>query len=99
MKIRANCPRCMTKMMLTAAGSVCGGCGLEVAARWRDTKCSRCSYSLDALESDACPECGKSVPYRMAAVGPIAWEYAWAPEGVPEDAPGVVLPVVPGGDT
>ncbi len=54
------CPRCRKQQMLPTGPARCGTCGLQIRIEVEDPRCE-CGYVLHGLDSDRCPECGKSI--------------------------------------
>lgn len=63
------CPRCRRKQTLPLGGSACSACGLRITIQVEEPRCRKCGYLLYKLTSDACPECGETVPAAAATAG------------------------------
>jgi hypothetical protein len=59
-KIGVECPRCHTKQSLVSGLARCGTCGLHITITVEEPRCA-CGYALYHLESDCCPECGRTI--------------------------------------
>ena len=55
------CPRCKISQKLLAGANKCENCKLRISIMVEEPRCS-CGYQLYHLESNNCPECGKTVP-------------------------------------
>jgi hypothetical protein len=53
------CPRCGERQRLRNGPRKCVACGLRILVRVEEPRC-RCGYLLYHLESDTCPECGRT---------------------------------------
>lgn len=62
--IKIACPRCKTSINVQSnKDSRCPICRLQVRIEIKEPRCV-CGYLLYKLESETCPECGKSIPER-----------------------------------
>ncbi|MBX3359470.1 MAG: hypothetical protein KF745_13705 [Phycisphaeraceae bacterium] len=66
------CPRCRVRQVAPIGDSFCAGCRLVLSVRTREPLCAACGYSLLDLATDACPECGESIPKRGVAFEGVA---------------------------
>jgi hypothetical protein len=82
LKVTLECPRCALRQELPAGRARCAGCGLRIGIEIEEPRCG-CGYALYRLESDRCPECGRTVPQQDR------WAARGAAGGRPGATPGV----------
>ena len=59
--LETTCPRCRSATRVPLGPSACGVCGLRFRLDVEEPRCLGCGYWLRAIQSDTCPECGRSV--------------------------------------
>jgi len=66
-RVELACPRCHGKHTLKLNGDRCPGCGLLITVKVARLECCTCSYPLDGITADKCPECGTAVEKTVKA--------------------------------
>lgn len=66
-RVELACPRCQGRHALKLNGDRCPGCGLLITVKVTRLECCTCSYPLDGITADKCPECGTPVEQTVKA--------------------------------